>query len=246
MNTITQMEEVALNAWQPLQTLIYDGWVLRFANGYTKRANSVNPIYESRLDAIKKIEQCERLYRAHNLDVVFKMTGATQPASLDKQLDARGYRHDSLTSVQLADLVGVDARLDDSIVITQALTDVWLADFMRLSGVNANRQAALKQMLTGSPLLNGFFALRRNEQTIACGLGVVQNEFVGLFDIVTDANFRDQGHGQQLVKNILAWGKANGARTAYLQVMLNNPPALRLYTKLEFKEIYQYWYRIKA
>jgi N-acetylglutamate synthase len=246
MNTITQVEELGLNAWQPLQTLMYDGWVLRFANGYTKRANSVNPIYESQLKVADKIEQCERLYRARKLDVVFKMTGMTQPVNLDKQLEARGYRHDSLTSVQLADLIGVDARVDNSIVFTQSLTDAWLTDFMRLSNVNANRQATLKQMLSGSPLLNGFFALRRDEQTIACGLGVVQNEFVGLFDIVTDANFRNQGHGQQLVKNILAWGKANGARTAYLQVMLNNPPALRLYAKLGFKEIYQYWYRIKA
>lgn len=243
---IAQIEELALNAWQSLQTLVYDGWVLRFANGYTKRANSVNPIYESRLDAIKKIEQCEQLYRARNLDIVFKMTGATQPVNLDMQLDARGYRRDSPTSVQLADLIGIDTPVDNSIVVTNSLTDAWLSDFMRLSGVNASRRATLEQMLCGSPLRNGFFALRRDEQTIACGLGVVQNEFVGLFDIVTDANFRNRGNGQHLVKNILAWGKANGARTAYLQVMLNNPPALRLYAKLGFKEIYQYWYRIKT
>jgi len=243
---ITQIEELALNAWQSLQTLVYDGWVLRFANGYTKRANSVNPIFESHLSVADKVEACERLYRARHLEVVFKMTTAAQPANLDDELSARGYRRDSPTSVQLAELNDVDVHVADSIVVTESLTEAWLSDFMRLSGVNASRRATLQQMLNGSPLLNGFFALRRDTQTLACGLGVVQNEFVGLFDIVTDANFRQQGHGQTLVQNILAWGKTHSARIAYLQVMLNNAPALRLYAKLGFKEIYQYWYRIKA
>jgi ribosomal protein S18 acetylase RimI-like enzyme len=41
------------------------------------------------------------------------------------------------------------------------------------------------------------------------------------------------------------WGKAHGAQTAYLQVMLDNPAGLALYRDLGFKEIYKYWYRVK-
>ena len=43
---IRYLEELALNAWTSIQTVVYDGWLIRFSNGYTKRANSVNPIYE--------------------------------------------------------------------------------------------------------------------------------------------------------------------------------------------------------
>jgi len=66
-----------------------------------------------------------------------------------------------------------------------------------------------------------------------------------LFDIVTHPNFRNRGYGRQLVLDLLSWGKERGARIAYLQVMLDNAPALRLYSKVGFEEIYRYWYRIK-
>ena len=39
-----KIEELSMNALPAMQTQIYDGWVIRFADGYTKRANSINPI----------------------------------------------------------------------------------------------------------------------------------------------------------------------------------------------------------
>jgi ribosomal protein S18 acetylase RimI-like enzyme len=44
---------------------------------------------------------------------------------------------------------------------------------------------------------------------------------------------------------LLYHGKANGATTAYLQVMTVNDPALTLYKEIGFREAYQYWYRAK-
>src|SRR5580693_6740913 len=86
---ITQLEELSINAWPSLQTLVYDGWVLRFADGYTKRANSSNPLYEGVLDVDEKIDACEKLYSGRRLDTVFKLTTASHPADLDRILSAR-------------------------------------------------------------------------------------------------------------------------------------------------------------
>jgi ribosomal protein S18 acetylase RimI-like enzyme len=44
---------------------------------------------------------------------------------------------------------------------------------------------------------------------------------------------------------LVNWGKEYSAKCAYLQVVLENVPALNLYSKMGFKERYQYWYRIK-
>ncbi|MDR2374804.1 MAG: hypothetical protein LBD96_00015 [Treponema sp.] len=49
------IEELSMNAWLSLQTLVYDGWIIRLANGYTKRANSVNPIYPSKIGMDKRL-----------------------------------------------------------------------------------------------------------------------------------------------------------------------------------------------
>ena len=56
MRIITQLEELSINAWPSLQTMLYDGWVLRFSDGYTKRANSSNPLYGGVLSVDEKID----------------------------------------------------------------------------------------------------------------------------------------------------------------------------------------------
>ena len=89
---IRHIEELALNAWPALQTLLLDGWVVRFANGYTRRANSVNPLYASEQDTDAKLRACEQFYRDRGLKVVFKMTAASQPDGLDALLAARATR----------------------------------------------------------------------------------------------------------------------------------------------------------
>ena len=57
-----RLEEVSLNSWPVLQQILFDGWILRFSRGYTKRANSVNPLFGSSMDVDEKVDVCEKLY----------------------------------------------------------------------------------------------------------------------------------------------------------------------------------------
>jgi len=89
-----------------------------------------------------------------------------------------------------------------------------------------------------------YASIRMDDDFLACGLGVLQAGYLGIFDIVIDTDHRGQGLGTRLMEALLAWGQGRNAHTVYLQVMCNNEPALRLYEKLGFEEKYQYWYRI--
>ena len=242
---IRLVEELSMNAWPSLQTMLYDGWVLRFADGYTRRANSINPIYPSGDDVHAKIQTCEKLYWDRGLNVVFKITSAVYPENLDEVLADKGYAVDAQTSVQILDLGSMDTSPAQDAALVEALSDEWLAAYCAMSGVPAQREPVLSRILNGIAPATCFVSLHHNDKVIACGLGVLQAGFVGLFDIVTDPSFRRQGYGAQLVRNILAWARQRGAHTAYLQVMLNNAPALRLYSKLGFNAVYQYWYRVR-
>jgi N-acetylglutamate synthase len=261
---ITRLEEFSLNAWPALTTLHVDGWVLRLANGYSRRANSVQALYPGSRPLEEKIRAVEAVYRGRGQPVVFKLTPAAQPAELDESLAALGYTLAAPTSVQAVELDDGRPTTDDrplgrgvrvgagglgeapgTAVIEGALTDAWARAYGALSGVAARHLTTMRQMLGSLVPVHGF-ALQCDArgEPLACGLAVVEAGHVGLFDIVTHPAHRREGHARRLMGDLLRWGMDHGAHTAYLQVMLDNAPALRLYEALGFEEVYRYWYRV--
>ena len=97
---ILTLEELSLIALPALQTVLVDGWVVRFAAGYTRRANSVNPLYPARRELVDSVAACETLFDQQGLRRVFKLTPAAEPAGLDDFLAARGYAREAATSVR--------------------------------------------------------------------------------------------------------------------------------------------------
>ena len=244
--SILALEELSLNAWPALQTLHYDGWVLRFAGGYTRRANSVNPLYKSSLPLDEKVTACEQYYHSQGLPAIFKLTPQSQPSELDKSLAQCGYQLDAFTSVQTLDLqkTGFSAP-QPGFSCNDALTDDWFSAFCAMSDTPEKHLAPMRQLLKLILPSHSFSLLQADGQPVACGLCVQQDGFIGLYDIVVAKEQRRKGYGRRMMEGLLAHGQRKGAKTSYLQVMLNNPPALQLYEDLGFKEVYQYWYRVK-
>ncbi len=87
-----RLEEAAANAWPALHQVLLDGWLLRFAKGFTKRANCVTPLYPSSQGDEGKVRHCENLYARERLRSIFRLRLTEEQGALDDYLQARGYR----------------------------------------------------------------------------------------------------------------------------------------------------------
>lgn len=241
---VRTLEELELNAWPALSSVLYDGWILRFAGGFTRRANSINPLYASSLPLDEKIGVCEAAYARRSQPAVFKLTAGSQPTTLDSALAEAGYQAEATTSVQVADLTSQAPALDPAISLTEQVDD-WLDDQAVLVGGPEPYRQTERLMLESIVPPKAFASLRQDGRPLALGLAVAERGYVGLSSIVTAVEARNQGLGRRLVGYLLAWGQRQGAHTAHLAVMLDNAPALRLYAGFGFREAYSYWYRAR-
>lgn len=238
-----RIEEMSLNGWPALQTVVYDGWLLRFNEGYTKRSNSVNPIYGHTLELDAKIRECEKRYEQQGIRTVFKITPFSQPASLDEELASRGYELIDRTTVKTIHLSDVKEPSYADIRLEKRPSEAWLDTLAMFSGLSEKQRQVTRKMLEQSPLEKCFAILHDNGIPAACGLAVIEDGWIGLYDIVTDLNYRNRGYGEQLILQLLQWGKDQGAAEGYLLVVKDNVPANRLYDKIGYTTQYEYWYR---
>ena len=229
-----------MNAWPAMHQVLLDGWLLRFSGGFTKRANSIIPLYPSLKPNLEKVRYCENLYAREKLRTIFRLTSVGDENELDTMLAGRGYQLIDPTWVMSRSLVDPVAAAEDFSILP--LRD-WLRAYCQLSGM-PDTAARLHAVLLKSIHTDAVFgALIEDGEVLACGLAVIEQELVGLFDVVTDAARRRRGLGAQIVDSLLHSGREQGASVAYLQVMQDNEPARSLYAKLGFSKTYRYWYR---
>jgi GNAT superfamily N-acetyltransferase len=240
-----RVEEASLNAWPALQQFLLDGWVLRFARGFTKRANSVVPLYPSAEPHEAKIRYCENLYARERLTPIFRLTSLGDHAALDALLERRGYRRADPTLVLTCPLAPAPAAGSGEMsALTQA---EWLALYAAITDAPPAATQLHALLLNAIRTEHRFAAVRAADPArtyAACGLGVAENALLGIFDVATRDTLRRCGYGRTLVESLLRWGAGAGARHAYLQVLEDNAPARRLYERLGFEPLYAYWYRL--
>jgi hypothetical protein len=243
MNNIILYEELSMNAHPSIKTQVFDGWVLRFANGYTNRANSVNPLYSSEIAIEEKINQCEKIYKSQGLATVFKLTPLS--INLDKPLEEKGYVKVTPTNIMTTSLAESKTFSGKS-VVTDKITEEWQEKCFKLIGISDDLTMSKSKAIKGNIINKTLCALIiENGVVIACGLCVVEREYAGLFDIEVDVNYRRKGLGFDICNSLLSNAVKIGAKQAYLQVVADNTPAVALYNKMGFTDCYQYWYRVK-
>ncbi|MCW2816242.1 MAG: GCN5-related N-acetyltransferase [Nocardioides sp.] len=80
----------------------------------------------------------------------------------------------------------------------------------------------------------------------ASGVAAYADDWVGFRSLEVHPDHRRQGLALAVMAALVDWGAERGARTAYLQVLADNEPALALYERLGFRTHHRYRYLVPA
>ena len=238
------LEEIASNGHVALKIMQYDGWIMRFSNGYTGRANSISLIYPSTIPLEEKISYCEKCYEKQGLPANFKLT--ENDKELSDLLARRGYQIVTPTDVMLLDNLqdGSDQLFKDTCFSDKP--DEWLPyyfDFENISEIK--NQDTFKKMLSKVLVDTIYCSVLHEGKVAACASAAIEQGYALIQNVIVNEKLRGLGLGEKLCRALIAKAKEHGAEHAYLQVVQTNEIAARLYEKLGFKKVYSYWYMKK-
>ncbi len=239
---LKQIEEAGLNAWPAVRQVVFDGWLLRFTGGYSKRVNSVNYLYPSTLHLDEKIRYCEEVFNRLKLPMIFRLVDLMTEPGVVEALDIAGYRAFDPTLVLGCHLIAFDSLASTASYFKEASLDQWVDVRAELSGKPVAEWQIYKEIVSCIVPEKTLLVLYEGDQPVACGMGVMERALLGYFSIYTAEDFRRQGYSQQVMQALTQWGIKKGASFGYLQVEADNDPALALYKKLGFEKCYSYEY----
>ena len=240
---IWRMEHAFLLAWPAPRRESVGDWLLQFAPGVSRRANSANPRHAPVRNLEPTMAECERRYRAAGQPVLFRVLSTTEPA-VTQRLDRLGYTSEGETATLHAPMGATVRAHDPDVLLTAKLEPVWL-DTMTAAQCHTGERAITYRAIVGAIALpTAFVALHREGELASLAYGAIHDGFLMCESVVTRAAYRKRGYARRVVTSLLAWGAEQRAHTACLQVQADNAPAVNLYDGLGLKTaLYSYHYR---
>lgn len=240
---IIGLESRLLNAWPSFDYQTYDGWILRLADGYSKRANSATPFLPNVTLDDELIDHMVARFVEANVRPTFRLNGVEAP-DVEERLKQRGFKDIEPTHVLTASILQGDCEPDPEVNLEPQASKRWVREAAQSYGGDKADDEILMRIVSRIRQKAVFATLSLDDRPVAWGLGVVERGYVGLYDIVVVPDLRGIGLGRRVVASLMAWGCGEGAHTAYLQVREENEIARSLYSALGYQTAYRYTHRV--
>lgn len=255
MKEIKQLQEILMNSWPADHYYFLNGWILRFNDGVTARANSVFPLnYTGDSNTIDEdINFVEKAYQAHNLPTIFTIPEFFEPHNLDIKLIELGYQqlgcitYTMIISVQ--DLKSEPINEEFSYDFYNQRVEEFSNFLANYSKRDNEAQKVLNALANRIIIPRKCFLIAKYESKIVGALtGILDpHGFLYIADMLVDPDFRRQKIATSMfLKIIKEWGIPNGVEKIWLQVESENEEAVNLYAKLGLRRAYSYYYLAKS
>ncbi|MBL8643363.1 MAG: GNAT family N-acetyltransferase [Rhodospirillaceae bacterium] len=238
------VEAHALDAWRAPAEMDLDGWRVKLSGGFSQRLDSVTPIQRSR-DMTGQIRWCERFYNERHMPCVVRLTELYDDDLLEPYLIARGYRAQGQTHVMVADLASAASAPPEQVSFADLPSDDYVGVGMMVDKRAVLHAEALSFTTSHMPVPKTFVEAGNGEGTVAIGCAQAQGPYMGIFSMRTLPQEQRKGHARRVLAALMAWGKAQGAQTAWLQVERANTAAIALYKAVGFTPLYDYRYLVR-
>jgi len=195
----------------------------------------------------RRIAVAEAFYAAHGVPARFQVCPAC-PAGLDAALAHRGYRCDSVVSLQVATTRTIADRgtaWSLHVDLNDQLNEQWFELLMAAQGPDVD-PAAEWRLLRRVDGRSAYATVSVFDHPVAVGRAVVDTGWVGVFNMATLPAARRKGAASAVLAALAEWAISQGSEQMYLQAERTNAAALNLYRRAGFEELCTYHYRTAA
>ncbi len=242
--SVLDLENASLTAWPAHEEVRDGGLVARFAQGYSRRANSLQSLdvkdetnIEARLAAMRQ-EFADR-----NVAFQFRATPLAGPA-LQEVLRSQGWVESDHNHVMAMALRKVVRPVAARTQLFEATDPQWLASQTQMAG-RENSAEALSGILSRlSTPAKAILVYNEDLKPVAAALVVIADGIAIMLNVVVAIDYRGMGYGRAVMHAAINWAAHSKARFAALQVEAGNEKAVALYTSLGFVPQYKYVYWI--
>ena len=240
IETIRGCEERLVNVWPAVSTLLMEGWVVRFAHGYSGRANSASAVVPGARMSPDLLDTIEQLYRDAGLKPSVRITPLADPA-VEPLLMSRGYRVKDESRMMVLPLDRYrDMEADSRVRIEGAASRRWLAGVCSHQEPSKRSADHLFAIVGHLRVPAAFATLEIDGKALGFGMCAIDRGWAELGSIMLESTFRGRGLGRATVDALLVWAARQGASNAFLQVDRTNAVACKLYAGQGFKDLCGY------
>ncbi|HWG01384.1 MAG TPA: GNAT family N-acetyltransferase [Trebonia sp.] len=240
---IIELERAAAMHWRGTEEARLGDWLLRAADGFTGRANSVLPLGDPGPPLDDALAIVTGWYRDRGLPPMISVpTPLDGTSELDDQLAKRSWpARPGPAFVMTAATSAVPARADVEVHVADEPDVAWLRAH-RYRG-QSDLPPVRRQVLT-SAAAQAFVSIRAEGTAVAVGRLSMAAGWAGLSAVEVDAAHRRRGLGGAITSACCQTAAARGYDKVFLQVETDNQAARALYERCGFEYAHRYHYRL--